>query len=178
MQDNIFAPPDHPHTLLWFSQASYMKKKNFRLYWGSSKWMFKKISQNFAKFPFKFCLISLYYGMCAFILFLFLLTFLFWCSCFLSKYLLLEKCKMSVVRSGYVGQKQTTILWLIAGLERTIFTCWAELVHDALTDWALSRSMYSIMTIMVIMIYYLPICNQSMCWLMLSGLLVIIPDAT
>ena len=41
------------HTLLWFSQAFYMKKKNLRLNWG-----FKKISQNFVKSPLKFCLIS------------------------------------------------------------------------------------------------------------------------
>ena len=46
------------HSLLWLSQASYMKKKDFRLYWGSSKVMFKKISQNFVKSPLKFCLIS------------------------------------------------------------------------------------------------------------------------
>ena len=33
------------NTLLWFSQASYMKIKSleFRLYWESSKVMFKKI---------------------------------------------------------------------------------------------------------------------------------------
>ena len=46
------------HTLLWFSQASYMKNKDFRLYWGSFKVIFKKISQNFVKSPLKFCLIS------------------------------------------------------------------------------------------------------------------------
>ena len=48
---------------MWFSQASYMKKKKkefkeFRLYWGSSKEMFKTSSQNFVKSPLKFCLIS------------------------------------------------------------------------------------------------------------------------
>ena len=48
------------HTLLWFSQASYIKKKDFRLYRESPKVkvMFKKISQNFVKSPLKFCLIS------------------------------------------------------------------------------------------------------------------------
>ena len=49
------------HTLLWFSQASYLKKKKkkkkyFRLYWGSSKVMFKKISQNFCQKSFKILL--------------------------------------------------------------------------------------------------------------------------
>ena len=34
------------------------KKKDFRLYWGSSKVLFKKISQNFVKSPLKVCLIS------------------------------------------------------------------------------------------------------------------------
>ena len=33
-------------------------EKDFGLYWGSSKIMFKKISQNFVKSPLKFCLIS------------------------------------------------------------------------------------------------------------------------
>ena len=46
------------HTQFWFSQASDMKKKDFRPYWRSSKVMFKKISQNFVEFPLKFCLIS------------------------------------------------------------------------------------------------------------------------
>ena len=46
------------HTLLWFSHASYMKEKDIRLYWGSAKVMFKKISQNFVKSPLKFGLIS------------------------------------------------------------------------------------------------------------------------
>ena len=46
------------HTLLWFSQASYMKEKDIRLYLGSAKVMFKKISQNFVKSPLKFGLIS------------------------------------------------------------------------------------------------------------------------
>ena len=45
-------------TLLLFSQASYMKKKDFRLYWESSKVMFQKISQNFVKSPLKSCLVS------------------------------------------------------------------------------------------------------------------------
>ena len=46
--------------LLWCSQANYMKKtnNNFRLYWGSSEVMLKKISQNFIKFPIRFCIIS------------------------------------------------------------------------------------------------------------------------
>ena len=48
------------HILLWFSQASYMNEKYFRLYWGSPKVTFKKISQNFAKSPLKFCLISMF----------------------------------------------------------------------------------------------------------------------
>ena len=46
------------HALFWFSQGSYMQKKAFRLYWRSSKVMFKKISQNLVKSPLKFCLIS------------------------------------------------------------------------------------------------------------------------
>ena len=46
------------YTLLWLSQASYMKEKHFRLYWRSFKVMFKEISQNFVKSPFKVCLIS------------------------------------------------------------------------------------------------------------------------
>ena len=46
------------HTLLWFSQASYMKEKKTRLYLGSLEVMFKKISQNFVKSPLKFCVIS------------------------------------------------------------------------------------------------------------------------
>ena len=53
------------HTLLWFWKASYMekkkkkkKKKDFRLYGGSSKVIYKKISQNFVKSPLKFCSIS------------------------------------------------------------------------------------------------------------------------
>ena len=56
------------HTQLWFSQASYMKK-DFRLYWGSSKVMFKKISQNFVNSPLKFCLISqiLVHNLCMYV---------------------------------------------------------------------------------------------------------------
>ena len=46
------------YILLWFSQASYKKKQYFRPYWGSSKVMFKKISQNFVKSPLKVCLTS------------------------------------------------------------------------------------------------------------------------
>ena len=46
------------HTLLRFSQASDMKTKDFRLYWGSSEVMFKKISQNFIESHLEFCLIS------------------------------------------------------------------------------------------------------------------------
>ena len=46
------------HTLLWFSQASHMKKVDLRLYCGKTKVMFKKISQNFVKSPLVFCLIS------------------------------------------------------------------------------------------------------------------------
>ena len=37
------------HTLLRFSQTSYMTKKGFRLYWRSSKVIMKKILQNFVK---------------------------------------------------------------------------------------------------------------------------------
>ena len=42
----------------------------------------------------------------------FIIIVIFLCSCFLLKYLLLEKCKMSRLRSGYVGQKyrKTTVL--------------------------------------------------------------------
>ena len=48
------------HTLYGFHKLLTWKKKYFRLhvYWGSSKVMFKKISQNFVKSPLKFSLIS------------------------------------------------------------------------------------------------------------------------
>ena len=52
------------HTLLWFSEVYYMKRKTLDNIGGGggvgggSKVMFKKISQNFVKSPLKFCLIS------------------------------------------------------------------------------------------------------------------------
>ena len=44
--------------IIFISFLHEKKKKDDRLYWGSSKVMFKKISQKFVKSPFKFCLIS------------------------------------------------------------------------------------------------------------------------
>ena len=45
------------HTIVVFT-SSVHEIKDFRLYLGSSKVMFKKISQNFVKSPLKFCFIS------------------------------------------------------------------------------------------------------------------------
>ena len=45
------------HTVVVFT-SFLNENKDFRLYWGNSKVMFKKISQNFVKSPLKFCLIS------------------------------------------------------------------------------------------------------------------------
>ena len=46
------------HTLLCLSETSYMYNKGFRLFWGSFKVIFVKISQNFIKSHLKICLIS------------------------------------------------------------------------------------------------------------------------
>ena len=45
------------HTVVVFT-SFLNENKDFRLYWGNSTVMFKKISQNFVKSPLKFCLIS------------------------------------------------------------------------------------------------------------------------
>ena len=62
LQQILWRNKHKTHTVVVFTTFLHEKKKKkkkfFRLYWRSSKVMFKKISQNFVKSPLKFCLIS------------------------------------------------------------------------------------------------------------------------
>ena len=64
------------------------ENKDFRLYWGNSKVMFKKISQNFVKSPLKFCLISQ------------ILLHSLWHVCITNQYLLPTKATQTLIRLG------------------------------------------------------------------------------
>ena len=101
------------HTVVVFTSFLHgKKKKDFRLYWGSSKVMFKKISQNFVQSSLKFCLISqiLVHSLwhvctCAFLLqFLFVLFIQFTLVCYSVVVLCVlfrSLCTMSVALPGY-----------------------------------------------------------------------------
>ena len=60
LQQILWRNKHKSHTVIVFT--SFLHKKVFRPYWGSSKVMFKKITQNFFKSPLKsplqFCLVS------------------------------------------------------------------------------------------------------------------------